>query len=96
MAFELRFLLAKTPSRRYQMPTQVGERRSEIEQQLRDALDGAPGLSALRIAISVEGTCATLCGMVWTREQRDQAEALARATPGVSTVKNYLSINLFQ
>jgi osmotically-inducible protein OsmY len=78
------------------MPTKVSGRGSQMEQQIRCAIDGAPGLSALRIAISVEGTCATLCGMVWTREQRDQAEALARATPGVSTVKNYLSINLFQ
>ena len=78
------------------MTTKVGERRSDIEKKIRDALDRVPGLSALRIAITIDGACASLCGMVWTPEQRDQAEAVARATPGVSTVKNYLSVNLFQ
>ena len=77
------------------MTTKAGERCSEIEKKIRDALDRVPGLAALRIAVTVDGTCASLCGMVWTPEQRDQAEAVARATPGVSTVKNYLSVNLF-
>ena len=78
------------------MPTEVEERRSDIEKKIRSGLDRVPSLSALRIAITVDGACASLCGMVWTPQQRDQAEALARATPGVSTVKNYLSVNLFQ
>ncbi len=78
------------------MPTIVGEPHADVEKKIQGALDGVPMLSALRIAISVEGTCATLCGMVWSSEQRALTEALARAVPGVSTVKNYLSINLFQ
>lgn len=69
---------------------------SEIESKIRDALDRVPGLGTLRIAVTVDGACASLCGMVWTSEQRDKAEAVAWATPGVSTVKNYLCINLFQ
>lgn len=78
------------------MPTIIHGRHIDIEKEIRSALESEPGLSALRIAVSVQGKCVSLCGMVWTSEQREQAEALARAVPGVSLVKNYLSINLFQ
>jgi osmotically-inducible protein OsmY len=77
------------------MSTKVGKRRSDIERTIQSAFNRVPGLSALELAITVDGSCASLCGIVWTPEQRDQAEAGARATPGVSTVKNYLSVNLF-
>jgi osmotically-inducible protein OsmY len=78
------------------MPAKVRERRTDIERTIQGAFDRMPGLSALGIAITVDGSCASLCGMVLTPGQRDQAEALARATPGVLSVKNYLSLNLFQ
>ena len=78
------------------MPTKVRERACDIERNIRCGLNRAQGLSAAGIAVTVEGTCASLCGAVWTPEQREQAEALARATPGVTAVKNYLSVNLFQ
>jgi osmotically-inducible protein OsmY len=75
--------------------TTTTEHCSEIERQIRDTLDRVPGLAPLRIAVTVDGACASLCGWVLTPGQRDQAEAAARATPGVSTVKNYLCVNLF-
>ncbi len=71
------------------------ERCSEMEGKIRDALHRVLGLAAFGIAVTVEGKCASLCGMVDTPEQRDLAEVVARTTPGVSTVKNYISINLF-
>jgi hypothetical protein len=69
------------------MTTKAIEPRGDIEKNIRDALDRLPGLSVLRIEITVDGSCARLCGIVWPP---------ARASPGVSTVKNYLSLNLFQ
>lgn len=77
------------------MPTKVGE-RSDVEGKIRVALQQVLGLAANNIAVTVKDGCVNLCGEVCTPEQRNQAEALARTTPGVSTVKNYVSINLFQ
>ena len=80
---------------RCQMPTKVGE-PSDVEGKIRGAFRQVLGLAAINIAVTINGGCVSLCGEVCTPEQRARAEALARATAGVSSVKNYLSINLFQ
>lgn len=77
------------------MPTKVGE-PSDVEGKIRGAFRQVLGLAAINIAVTINGGCVSLCGEVCTPEQRARAEALARATAGVSSVKNYLSINLFQ
>ncbi|HLK19552.1 MAG TPA: BON domain-containing protein [Bryobacteraceae bacterium] len=76
------------------MPTMV-ESRTDTERKVRMALERALGAAAGNIAIRTDGESVTLCGNVCTLEQWNLAEELTRGVPGVSKVKNYLSLGLF-
>ena len=71
------------------------EPRKNVEREIRSALRHGLGVCADRFAITVSGACASLNGYVCSPEQRDQAERLTRAVPGISAVNNYLVIDLF-
>lgn len=76
------------------MPSII-ESRSDIESKIRLALERALGAAAGNIAIQADGESVALCGNVCTIEQWNLAEELARGIPGVSKVKNYLTLGLF-
>jgi osmotically-inducible protein OsmY len=53
------------------------------------------GVFAQRITVRVEGGRVLLYGDAYSLEERAHLETLALSVPGVSTVENYLCVNLF-
>jgi osmotically-inducible protein OsmY len=69
--------------------------RNDITEKIRGGLTTTLGPSANHITVALDGRCAILYGNVYSLEQWNQAEAVTRGIPGVSTVRNYLSLSLF-
>jgi hypothetical protein len=61
---------------------------AEVTTRVSQSLDRAPDLAAYEIDVATENGEVTLSGRVAQDEQRNQAEQIARATPGVEDVVN--------
>jgi osmotically-inducible protein OsmY len=77
------------------MPTKTLRVLNDIAEKIRGGLTATLGPSANHITIALDGRSVILYGNVYSLEQWNQAEAVTRGIPGVSTVRNYLSLNLF-
>ena len=77
------------------MPTKKLRVLNDIAEKIRGGLTATLGPSANHITIALDGRSVILYGNVYSLEQWNQAEAVTRGIPGVSTVRNYLSLNLF-
>ena len=53
------------------------------------------GASTGRVYVVVHDARVFLYGLAYTLSERSRLEALALAVPGVSSVENYLHVNLF-
>lgn len=64
-----------------------------ITTRVKTALLNEPDVAGLKIDVDTFKGVVTLSGQVKTRAEEDRAVAIARRTPGVSTVKSTLQVN---
>jgi osmotically-inducible protein OsmY len=65
---------------------------SGLRRAIEDALVRKPELDAQRIAVDVEGGRVILRGTVRSRAEKQEAERVARSTPGVTAVENGVAV----
>ena len=65
---------------------------SEVEQQIRDKLNGEPALANTEIGVKIDATSVTLTGSVDTERQRDLALRIAQSYAGQRKVVDKIKI----
>jgi osmotically-inducible protein OsmY len=65
---------------------------SDIQQKIRAAFQRNAGIDAGKITVTTLGSTVTLKGKVRSHTEKDDAESVAWAAPGVNSVENYLEV----
>jgi osmotically-inducible protein OsmY len=65
---------------------------SDIQQKIRAAFQRNAGINAGKITVTTLGSTVTLKGKVRSHTEKDDAESVAWAAPGVNSVENYLEV----
>ncbi|MFX0594410.1 BON domain-containing protein [Melissospora conviva] len=72
----------------------IGSEQDQLEQQLAGALSRSLADGAEQVSVEVEGDTIVLDGLVRSWAQREEAERVAWASPGIAEVRNQLTVVL--